>query len=254
MSSPQRNVSTPLELHELNLVTKQNVPALPARNRSGEQQQQRQDNRSPLSRQVGSSNEKFPPVTPKKNLIAPVTPVKKPMMKEKPEDENSTIYKLASKKREINELEEKLKFLKMELHELEVEFRKSQPQMAQSQMIQRQVQFQETFDGLKSRFNNTISSFTAPTNTEGSQPTQGNNGTINAGQTNRFFKGLMEKFNEFNVNEDEFDTKTKREDVNNAYYLKQGYELDDEEIEKEAHDEARFLNKIDDSTINSIRR
>ncbi|SMN19348.1 similar to Saccharomyces cerevisiae YJR083C ACF4 Protein of unknown function [Maudiozyma saulgeensis] len=259
MSSPQRNVSTPLELHELNLVAKQNVPPLPARNKSGQsqQQQENQGNRSPLSRQIGGFNEKLPPVTPKKNLIAPVTPVKKPMIEERQEDENSIIYKLASKKREINELEEKLKFLNMELHELEVEFRKSQPQMAQSQMSQRQTQFQETFDGLKTRLNNTINSFTAPNTTEGDEPAQRdirNNGTANSSQTNRFFKGLMDKFNEFNVNEDEFDTKTKRDEVNNEYYLKQGYDLDDEEIEKDAHDEARFLNNIDDSTINSIRR
>lgn len=261
MPNPQRNVSTPLELHQLNLVNKQKVPPLPARRRVQPMEESTTQNIPiVMSDETAFSPEKVPPVTPKKNLLAPVTPVKQPMPEsKKPEDENSIIYRLASKKREINELEEKLEYLKMELNHLEIEFRESQPQMTQSQLSTRQAQFQETFDGLKSRFNNTINSFTAPQSTSDFAPNQqnrniNNNGNGNVSQTNRFFKGIMDKFNEFNVGEDEFDSKTRRDEVSNAYYLKQGYNVDDEEIENDAHDEAKFLDKIDDSTLNSIRR
>lgn len=261
MSNAQRNVSTPLELHQLNLVNKQKVPPLPARRRVQPMEEPITENMPiVMNDETAFSPEKVPPVTPKKNLLAPVTPVKQPMPEEKkPEDQNSIIYRLASKKREINELEEKLKYLKMELNHLEIEFRESQPQMVQSQLSVRQAQFQETFDGLKSKFNNTINSFTAPQpaydNTSAQQNRNINNNVNgNVSQTNRFFKGIMDKFNEFNVGEDEFDSKTKRDEVSNAYYLKQGYNIDDEEIENDAHDEAKFLDKIDDSTLNSIRR
>ena len=262
MSSVQRNVSTPLELHQLNLVNKQKVPPLPARRRVQPMEEPTIKNMPiVMNDETSFSPEKFPPVTPKKNLLAPVTPVKQPIpeIKNPDDDENSIIYRLASKKREINELEEKLKYLKLELNHLEIEFRESQPQMVQSQLSSRQTQFQETFDGLKSKFNNTINSFTAPQPGNDNVSTQQNrNGNTNINgnisQTNRFFKGIMDKFNEFNVGEDEFDSKTRRDEVSNAYYLKQGYNVDDEEIENDAHDEAKFLDKIDDSTLNAIRR
>ena len=267
MSAQQRNVSTPLELHQLNLVKKQQhqPPSLPPRNRNNDSVDSVNDKGS-----NSSSSHVAPPITPKKTMIAPVTPAKKPVEEPIPEDENSVIYRLASKKREIGELEEKLKFLKMELHELEVEFRESQPQIAQSQFNQRQMQFQETFDGLKTRFSSTISSFqesrnaAAAENRNADNLNQKNNGAspqragqgaaAGQGAGGRFFKGLMDKFNEFNVNEDEFDTKTNRGKIDKEFYLKEGYEVDDEEIENDAHDEKRFLNTIDDSTIHAIRR
>ncbi|GMM54886.1 hypothetical protein DAKH74_015020 [Maudiozyma humilis] len=269
MSSPQRNVSTPLELHQLNLVKKQQnqPPSLPPRNRNTERADSLEESDKASDSGVRHA---APPITPKKTLIAPVTPAKKPVEEPIPEDESSVIYRLASKKREIGELEEKLKFLKMELRDLEAEFRESQPQIAQSQsqFSQRQMQLQETFDGLKTRFSSTINSFAESRNAAAAGANGPASGSVNArngnaqggatgnaqGAGGRFFKGLMDKFNEFNVNEDEFDTKTNRDKVDKEFYLKEGYEIDDEEIENDAHDEKRFLNTIDDSTIQSIRR
>lgn len=242
MSNQQRKVSTPLELHQLNLVNKQtnHIPVLPPRN------EKNTDSSSP-----GGSPHLIPPVTPKKKNLAPITPVKRSIQEDPKGDPDDIIYRLAYKKREIIELENTLKFLKIELHDLEIEFKESQPEIMQTQMGSRQ--FQQTFDDLKSRFNNTIHSLTTQNGNLDIKATNNNNGNGN-GAGGRFFKGIIDKFNEFNINEDEFDDKTRRVDVDKQFYLKDGYEVDLEEIENDAKDEEMFLNKIDHETINNFKR
>lgn len=187
----QRNVSTPLQLHELNLVNKSNTDLS-------------RDGKAPPQ-----------PVTPRKTqppANGPRLNIKTTVMSPKrnpSSDHEDKLYKLAQKKREIGELEERLVQLKKELKIMEQEF--SIPSSKSSVMDHNDATAQ-------------------------SQP-QGKF------KDNRFVKSLLTKFNEFNIGEDDFDDHVKSQ--NDAdFYIKEGYDLGEEELEREAQEEIGFLQRF----------
>lgn len=193
----QRNVSTPLQLHELNLVNKSNtdlstdrkVPPLPVTPRKTQ-----------------------PPVNgPRLNIKTTVVSPKRNTNKNK-EDNEEKLYKLAQKKREIGELEERLAQLKRELKIMEQEFYipSSQPvPVMNNDTTPQQIQSQG-----RSKF-----------------------------KDNRFVKSILTKFDEFNIGEDEFDDHVKSQNESD-FYLKEGYDLGEDELEREAQEEIGFLQRF----------
>ncbi|CCF59136.1 hypothetical protein KAFR_0G01030 [Kazachstania africana CBS 2517] len=185
----QRVTSTPLQLHELNIVNKS-------------QNNVEEVHRTP---------------TKPKNLPSTPTVVKSPQrtIPAREADDDELIYQLAAKRREIIDLETKLGSLKKEVQVLENQFKVKHGN-------------EDTTSNFKSklRFNT----------------------------KNSFFKNIVDKFNEFNVNEDEFDSnvRTKNDD---DFYLKEGYDFNDEEIDRNnAAEETGQLRKLNAKDIDLLRR
>lgn len=187
----QRNVSTPLQLHELNLVNKSNTDLSPDRK---------------LPPQPVTPRKTQPPANgPRLNIKTTVmSPKRNPST-----DHENKLYKLAQKKREIGELEERLTQLKKELKMMEQEF--SMPS-SQSHV---------TNDGTAQ------------------MPAQGQSKF----KDNKFVKTLLTKFNEFNIGEDDFDDHVKSQNESD-FYIKAGYDLGEDELEREAQEEIGFLQRF----------
>ncbi|CCK69903.1 Acf4p KNAG_0D01510 [Huiozyma naganishii CBS 8797] len=127
-----------------------------------------------------------------------------------PAVDDQLLYTLAAKQREMSELESRMAVLRKEVAELE------------SQVCE----------------------------SRGYRP-EGNGGAglprdpvklaeIATTTTNRLWRGLVDKFNEFNVAEDEFDDKQKKDRRYKEYYIKEAYDFDEDEIEEESRKEMSF--------------
>lgn len=182
----QRNVSTPLQLHELNIVNKS-------------------------SSDLHSSKDETtttPPIPgPRLNIKTKVISPRRPPQQQTPQqtpqlnneiNNDDTLYTLATKKRQIVELEQQLIQLKKEVAILE-------------SGLQR--------DSNINNINN--NNMTRP----------------------KFMQTILDKFNEFNVGEDEFDNQLQSRN-NDEFYLKNGYDLGEDELEKEAREEMGFLQRL----------
>lgn len=254
----QRNVSTPLELHELNIVNKSN-------------------NELPMSTTVSSkkgSNKSDPtPTTPRKTqttsipMSGPRLNIKTTVISPKKNDldqldsefdEREKLYKLAQKKREISELEMKLVQLKKELKIMEQELKPilnkihSKAVDAKTNGIKnRGLRGGDTTDNNNNNNNNRD----VNRNDEGNYySSRDNDNDPDSSLTiisqhipskfkeNKFVKTLLNKFNEFNVNEDEFDNHVRSQN-DSHFYLREGYNLGEDELEREAQEEIGFLQK-----------
>lgn len=118
----ERIVSNPIELHKLSLVDKQKGDTSGSSGAAGTGSGANDGNSN-----AGNSNAGGAGVTgtPVKQRARPVVPIASPTkVKEEPKSEDG-LYKLASKQREIFELEQKLKQARVELKQLEEEVGKS---------------------------------------------------------------------------------------------------------------------------------
>lgn len=118
----ERIVSNPIELHKLSLVDKQKGDTSGSSGAAGTGSGANDGNSN-----AGNSNAGGASVTgtPVKQRARPVVPIASPTkVKEEPKSEDG-LYKLASKQREIFELEQKLKQARVELKQLEEEVGKS---------------------------------------------------------------------------------------------------------------------------------
>ena len=147
--------------------------------------------------------------------------------------------RLDAKRSEIADVESKLIKLKRELAELEGEYRRlnGDPSMVQNA--------QAAIDNLKSRFNTFTANAKLGENfnrlknkaaAQVKQVTTSNTKDENVG----FLEGLKKKFNDFNVDEDEFDRSdvARQSFLDKTFYLKDGYQIDEEEIENDAEQHA----------------
>lgn len=201
---PQRNVSVPLQLHELNLVNKSNTDLL--NNDNSTNNNDNITNTTTTPRKLYPSTNNGPRLNIKTKVVSPKRPSTHTA------EEEDKLYKLAQKKREINELENRLSQLKKELKIMEQEY---------------------------TNVNNiTGDDDIQPLTTTSQLPAM-----TNRLKESKFVKSLLTKFNEFNINEDEFDSHVASQN-HPEFYLKEGYDLGEDELEREAQEEIGFLEKL----------
>lgn len=255
----QRNVSTPLELHELNIVNKSNNDLSMSKIMSGSSKNRTNaSNAAPTTPKKGQSFN-IPMSGPRLNIKTTVISPKKNELNQSDSefDEREKLYKLAQKKREISELEMKLVQLKKELKIMEQELKPILNKIHSEAVNTKNNRIKSKEQGGGNRADSNLDNSNQHSDDNDNDNYYGfaynndpDSSLINISQhipskfkENKFVKTLLNKFNEFNVNEDEFDDHVRSQN-DSSFYLREGYNLGEDELEREAEEEIGFLQKF----------
>ncbi|AQZ18721.1 ACF4 (YJR083C) [Zygosaccharomyces parabailii] len=160
-------------------------------------------------------------------------------------NEQEMLYALAAKKRQIVELEHELRLARRDLKQLETQYR-SVMEPPQSQLQSWHDKVQRTLENNRGQLTNPLSSLLGYGSEAGKRPPpppppRRDSGSTtksvggNASSSGGFLQSIVDKFQEFRVDEEEeeeFD-KTQNKQMND-FYLKEKHDYDDEEeIEEE---------------------
>lgn len=241
----QRNISTPLELHELNIVNKTNNDHSSSTSINSGRRNNEPDmgQTTPRKGQVSG----VPMAGPRLNIrTTVVSPRRNGVSQSNLEfDENEKLYKLAQKKREINELELKLVQLKKEYKMMEQELKPilnnihSKAGSTKSKRMNGRGKSENNY----SEYSDNVDDYDYDDDDADSSLISISQRIPNKFKENKFVKSLLNKFNEFNVNEDEFDNNVQSQN-DSKFYLKEGYNLGEDELEMEAQEEIGFLRRF----------
>lgn len=239
----QRNGS--LQLHELSIVNKHN------NNEDGNSKlsQLEESTHGDLNGNEFDSKKKI-----QTKRIVP--PMRKISDKKDDLEIDTMLYRLASKKREISELEHQLHYAKQELRNLEEQFKKistnenngtdrmnNESRISNSNSISNltsKLLLNDSSNVVATNARNMLNNAKTMVNTKFNTDTSNNN-IANSKNNGSFFQRLKKTIDEFNADEDEFDEHvTKNTTRDTEFYLKASYDVSETELQARDEEDFRF--------------